>query len=125
MADQAVDTYTPLDVPVPPVPAADFYTEQQWKTLLVLADTVIPSIRTPEPDQSSLVKVVPSAEWDAAVAVLASRIKGPDAARLAKQYLEEAPSSNPHFKPALQRLFGQFVHEEGRNGLGLILNALK
>lgn len=46
MADQAISTYTPIDVPLPPAPAISYFTEQQWKTLYALADAIIPSIRT-------------------------------------------------------------------------------
>ncbi|KAL4891576.1 hypothetical protein BDV59DRAFT_66050 [Aspergillus ambiguus] len=122
MTDQAV--YTPLDVALPPVPTKEVFSELQWKTLLALADSVIPSIRTPSAPKSPVAKVISQSDYDAAHSDLVARIHSPDAAALATRYLEENASSNPGFRDGVQRLFSQFVHEEGRNGISLILTAL-
>ena len=126
MADQTVTaSYTPRDVPVPPVSTAQLLSDLQWTSLLALADTVIPSIRAQEDARSPADKVVRSSELNQAVSTLAAGIPGPDAVQLARKYLEERPSDNPHFKEAIQRLLADFMPEEGRNGLSLIFNALK
>ena len=119
----ALTSYVPLDVPVPPIPQAELFSELQWKTLLSLADTVIPSIRSSGDANST--KVVPESQFSATVSTLASNIRDPDSVQIATRYLEESASSNPAFRDAIQRLFGSFVHQEGRNGLSFILNALK
>ncbi|GKZ98706.1 hypothetical protein AnigIFM60653_000039 [Aspergillus niger] len=116
--------YVPLDVPLPPVPSTKIFTEQQWTTLLSLADTVIPSIRSPSAYISPSTKVIPHSELNRSLATLTQSIRSPDAGTIAAQYLEEDASSNPLFREGLQRLFSQYVHDEGRNGLGFILNAL-
>lgn len=118
-------SYTPLTAPLPPLNTAQIFTDQQWQTLLALADTVIPTIRAREAPHSSSDKVVAASELDKAVASLTDSIPGPDAKQLAIRYLEERPSANPLFKEAIQRLFSDFVHDEGKNGMSLILNALK
>lgn len=115
-------TYVPLDVPTPPIPDTQVFSELQWKTLLALADTVIPSIRTSASSPST--KVIPASQFNVAVSTLASNIRDPDAVQIATRYLEESASSNPEFRDAVQRLFSSFVHQEGRNGLSLVLNAL-
>lgn len=115
-------TYVPLDVPTPPIPDTQVFSELQWKTLLALADTVIPSIRTSASCPST--KVIPASQFNVAVSTLASNIRDPDAVQIATRYLEESASSNPGFRDAVQRLFSSFVHQEGRNGLSLVLNAL-
>ncbi|KAE8151745.1 hypothetical protein BDV25DRAFT_128547 [Aspergillus avenaceus] len=123
MTEQAV-AYTPLEVPTPPVPTREVFTELQWTTLMSIADTVIPSIRGPNAPKSTTAKVIPQSQYDATVSSLTASIHGPDSAAVAAKYLEENASSNPHFRPALQRLLSEYVHEEGRNGLSFILNAL-
>lgn len=117
--------YTPLEVPLPPGPDASFFSEAQWKTLFALADTIIPSIRTPATARSSADKVISTAEWDEAVTKLSSLITGPDADKLAIAYLEEDASANPIFRACVHRVIGHYVHEEGKAGFGLIMNALK
>ncbi|GMG11528.1 unnamed protein product [Aspergillus oryzae] len=124
MAEQAV-AYTPLEVPIPPVPTKEIFSELQWATLMSIADTVIPSIRGPNAPKSFTTKVIPQAQFDASLSSLTASIPGSDATSLATQYLEENASSNPRFRPGLQRLISEYVHEEGRNGLGFILNTLK
>ncbi|EYE98796.1 putative long chain fatty alcohol oxidase [Aspergillus ruber CBS 135680] len=124
MAEQAVSTYTPLDAPVPPVPTAEIFSKPQWQTLLALADTVIPSIKAREGPHSSNDKVVSSSEVNKAVAALAASIPGPDANQVAVRYLEERPSANPDFRNAIQRLFAEWVHDEGKNGMSMVLSAL-
>jgi hypothetical protein len=124
MTELAV-AYIPLDVPVPPVPNKEIFSELQWATLMSIADTVIPSIRGPSAPKSSSAKVITQSQYDAVLSSLTAKISQPDAATLATQYLEENASSNPLFRPALQRLISEYVHEEGRNGLRFILNALK
>jgi hypothetical protein len=44
MAAHAISTYTPLEVPLPPVPVASYFSEQQSKTLYALPDAIILSI---------------------------------------------------------------------------------
>lgn len=118
-----MSSYVPLDVPIPPLPDTQLFSELQWKTLLSLADTMIPSVRSS--GNANTTKVVPAPQFDSAVSKLASDIPGPDSAQKATRYLEENASSNPAFRDNIQRLFGTFVHQEGRKGLSLVLNALK
>lgn len=114
----------PLDVPLPPVSNEAVFSDEQWRVFMALADTIIPSIRSRGQQNSLTDKIVPAADLDRAVSSLAANIPGPDASRLARQYLEERPSENPNFRIAVQRLFTEFVPEEGKSGLSLVLNAL-
>lgn len=122
MTEQAV-SYAPLDVLLPPISTETIFSDLQWKTLLALADTVIPSIRSH--GSRSTDKIVRSSDLERAVSTLAASIPGPDATQIAQRYLEERPSDNPQFKAAIQRLFSKFVPEEGKSGISLVLNALK
>ena len=125
MIEQAVATYMPQEVPLPPVPTTSYFSETQWEILFSLADAIIPSIRTTSTSNSSNDRVISQAEWDAAISKLKATIPGPDAANIAFQCLKEDASSNPAFRTCVERIFGNFVHEERRSGFRLILNALK
>jgi hypothetical protein len=125
MADQVISTYTPLEVPLPPAPATSYFTEQQWKTLYALADAIIPSIRTVSTSRGSNDTVVSQDQWNTAISKLTATIPSPEAVKIAAQYLEEDVSSNLAFRACIERIFGDFVHYEGRSSFGLILNALK
>lgn len=124
MTEQLV-SFTPLVAPISPVSNEQVFNDLQWKTLLSLADTVIPSVRGPRARKSRATKVVPQAKLDAALETLRASIRSPDADTLATQFLEENLTSIPEIRQALQRLFTQHVHKEGRNGLSMILSALK
>jgi hypothetical protein len=124
MPTLGVSSYTPQDVPLPPAPSASFFSELQWKTLFALADAIVPSIRPAAISKSSDDKVIPDAEYNTALESLTKLISGPDASSIAAQYLQENVSSNPLFRSIVERILGNHVHEEGRNGFGLIMNAL-
>lgn len=123
MADLTMDTYIPKDVSLPPAPDRSFWSDEQWNVVYAIADAIVPSIRTSP--QSVRAKVISSAEYDVAHSQLATIFGGEDSKKRATQYLEEETSTNPAFRAILERLIGTAVHEEGKNGLGLILNALK
>ncbi|KAJ5779920.1 hypothetical protein N7457_005080 [Penicillium paradoxum] len=124
MPTLAVSTYIPKDVPLPPAPSSSFFSELQWKTLYALADAVVSSIHTAGSAKSSNERVITDAEWDSAVSRLSRLIPGPDAANIAAQYLHEDVSANPQFRAIVERVLGNYVHGEGRNGFGLIMTAL-
>ncbi|KAJ5098406.1 hypothetical protein N7532_005407 [Penicillium argentinense] len=124
MADQAISTYTPLDVPLPPAPATSYFTAQQWKALYALADAIIPSIRTASTSRGSNDTVVSQDQWNTAISKLTATSPSPEAVKIAAQYLEEDASSNLAFRACIERIFGDFMHDEGRSSFGLMLNAL-
>ncbi|CAG8941652.1 unnamed protein product [Penicillium salamii] len=119
-----VSAYTPQEVPLPPAKPANFFTELQWKTFFALADAVVPAIHTKATSKSSNDRVVSDAEYNSAVVSLATLISGPDANSIATRYLQEDVSSNPLFRSTAARILSDHVHDEGRNGVGLVLSAL-
>jgi hypothetical protein len=123
--ETTLSTYTPLEVPLPPFPSLSFFSDAQWTILFALCDAVVPSVRTAATVKSPVDKVISASEWDAAISKLTSLNPGPDAANIAARYLEEDASSNPVFRSYVQRILGDYVHDEGKAGFGLILNALK
>ena len=119
-----VSSYTPQEVPLPPAKSSTFFTELQWKSFFALADAVVPAIHTSATSRSSKNLVVSDAEYNSAVVGLNNLISGPDANSIATRYLQEDASSNPLFRSTAERILSDHVHDEGRNGVGLILNAL-
>ncbi|CAG7920249.1 unnamed protein product [Penicillium olsonii] len=119
-----VSSYTPQEVPLPPAKSSTFFTELQWKSFFALADAVVPAIHTSATSRSSKNLVVSDAEYNSAVVGLTNLISGPDANSIATRYLQEDASSNPLFRSTAERILSDHVHDEGRNGVGLILNAL-
>ncbi|CAG8121578.1 unnamed protein product [Penicillium olsonii] len=119
-----VSSYTPQEVPLPPAKPSTFFTELQWKSFFALADAVVPAINTSATSRSSKNLVVSDAEYNSAVVGLTNLISGPDANSIATRYLQEDASSNPLFRSTAERILSDHVHDEGRNGVGLILNAL-
>ncbi|KAJ5671500.1 long chain fatty alcohol oxidase [Penicillium longicatenatum] len=120
---QEMSSYTPLEAAIPPVPTNEILTDLQWETLLALADTVIPSVRV-SGDASSSQKAVTDSQFESAVSKLAVNIKASNATDVARAYLQEDVSSLQGFRDGLQCLFANDVHEEGRKGLCMILDAL-
>jgi hypothetical protein len=121
---QDTSTYTPLEAAIPPVPTNEILTDLQWKTLLAVADTVIPSIRVSGDASPNDISVTDS-QFESAVSKLAANIRASNAADVARAYLQENMSSLQQFKDGLQCLFANDIHEEGRKGLCMILDILK
>lgn len=119
-----VSSYAPQEVLLPPGPSAKYFSELQWKTLFALADAIIPSIHTTATSNSSSGRIISGAEYKSAVTSLTRLISGPDADAIANKYLQENVSSNPILRSIVERIFGHYVHNKGRNGFGLIMNAL-
>lgn len=117
--------FTPLDAPLFPIPDDPVFTAPQWQTLLALCDVVIPSLTTASTGKTPHQKTVSAAQYDAAIASLTAQIKSPDAGEVARQYLAENASSLPAFKESFRRAFALNVPQEAKNGLALILTALK
>lgn len=82
---------------------------------MALADTVIPSIRGRGQPNSMTDKIVP-AIWN--------RLHRHWQHRHLRRIPRGTSSDTPNFKIAVQRLFSEFVPEEGKSALSFILNAL-
>lgn len=114
----------PLESPLPPPPSGEVLTDLQWTTLMAIADTVIPSIS--DSSQSSPGGlVVEAAEYATAVKTLNANIPDTGEADLARTYLQETPSTLPGFKQFLQRVIGDYMREDARKGLRVLLSALE
>ncbi|KAF2843546.1 long-chain fatty alcohol dehydrogenase [Patellaria atrata CBS 101060] len=113
----------PTAIPRPPLPDVDPLTPEQWRTILAIADSVIPSIKPAASSHEASTNLpVPDSEYSTAL----STIQGSSSAReeLARHYLEECPSTSQDFKNALTVLFSRTLPEQGRKTLLVILDLL-
>lgn len=117
--------YMPLDAPLFPTHEDPVFTDLQWQSLLSLCDVVIPALTTEKKPQKPHQKKITTEEYDAVFNAITETLKTPDAAQTARQFLEENVSSNPLFKEALRRAFSLYIPQESKNGMSLILTALK
>ncbi|QSS65062.1 long chain fatty acid oxidase [Histoplasma capsulatum] len=114
-----------LESPLPPAPdASTVLTPLQWKTLLALADTVIPSIRPRSAAVCPGACTISDAEFALATHTLQSVQNDFAHSDIAVQFLAENASSVPEFKESMCRVLGQQLPDEARRGISVILNAL-
>ncbi|KAF8848869.1 putative long-chain-alcohol oxidase FAO2 [Acephala macrosclerotiorum] len=119
-----METLAPLAAALPEPPAEGPYTEDNWRTLLAIMDTVIPSIRreTTATDKSTQL-TISDIEYNKTVNYFKNNTNAPDSKSL-DEYFDERPSANPKFQELLKRTFVFNVREDARKGLGFILAAL-
>ena len=117
---------SPKASPVPARPAEDPLTKDQWRTLLAIADTIVPSIHAESAGPSKHGLVIDDSAYSLTLSTLQQRLKPTDGKVdvLAKKFLEERPSENPAFKEILTRFFGLWAPSEAKQQITLILNLL-
>jgi hypothetical protein len=122
-----VKPVSPKATPLPPIPAEDPLSPEQWKTLLAIADAVVPAIK-PLSVANTLTEVsVTDNDYSTAISELRTLIPedDPDAETAAKEYLADNATSNPAFKLELQRIFAMYMPQSTKNQLSTVLNILK
>lgn len=121
-----MEDLAPLAAALPDPPAELPFTEANWKTLLAIMDTVIPSIRreTQATDKSTQLAIT-DVQYNTTVNHLKDTVtNAPDSESL-DEYLDERPTENKRFRELLQRTFVFNVRDDAKKGLGFILAALK
>ena len=117
---------SPEATPLPPLPADDPLTPAQWKTLLAIADAVVPTIKPISTAKTQTEIAVTDTEYSTAVNRLRDLTpeNDPEAQTAAKEYLEEYASRDPAFRLELRRLFAIYMPQSQRKELGMVLNIL-
>lgn len=123
MTSQELGLIAPLESPLPPLAAGEVLTESQWTTLMAIGDTVIPSI-TASSALSTTKLSVQGSEYSASIDKLRELPAKPEAG-LYRKYLEENASSIPGVREAIQRLLSDYMPEDARKGLRVVLSALE
>ncbi|KAI9817511.1 MAG: hypothetical protein M1827_001121 [Pycnora praestabilis] len=124
MTTREMGFIAPLANSLPPLPEGEVFSHSQWTTLLAIADTVIPSVQPSSLPALTSHLSISSSEYEGVVTVLKAAIPQSHDANICDRYLEECPSSIPAFRASLQRTFSDFVREDARKGIALILTIL-
>ncbi len=124
MTSKELNLLSPLDSPLPPLPENDVLTAAQWRTLLAVADAVIPSIEVSSaPSTRNL--TVQASEYASAIERIQHLIPVPAPTETAQRFLQENASSTPGFKESIHRLLGHYLREDALKGIRVILSTLQ
>lgn len=124
MATQNLAVIAPLDTPRPALPVGEFLTDAQWTTLMAIGDAVIPSI-VASSVHSTTALAIETSKYASATSTLVQGQSSTAQADVPRQYLEENASSIPNIKEALQRFLGEYIDENARKGIRVVLSALE
>ncbi|KAF2087050.1 long-chain fatty alcohol dehydrogenase [Saccharata proteae CBS 121410] len=110
------------DALLPALPV-DPFTPSQWRTLLALAEAVVPAVAPRAIARSANLSVDDTRYSTALTAV--QQLAGPDVEPdLAASFLAESPVSHPAFRESLHRMFGQYMPEANKRQISMILTLL-
>lgn len=91
---------------------------------MAIADAVIPSIEVSSNLSNSNLCLAPS-EYASAVETITQRLPAQTDPNLTQRFLQENASSVPGFRELVQRILGDYVREDARKGIRVILSALE
>lgn len=104
---EAATELASLVAPLPPAPASDVLTPEQWDVLLSVCEVFIPAIETSDINKAAF-KLLP---------------EGADETTIS-EYLSESVTAIPAFKASVHRKFGHYVPASGLAPLSIILSTL-
>lgn len=91
---------------------------------MAIADTIVPLIEVSStPSVNAL--CIQASEYATAAEKLKERLPSEVNSELSHQYLHENASSIPGFRELLRRVIGDYVREDSRKGIRVVLSALK
>ncbi|KAK4691797.1 long-chain-alcohol oxidase, partial [Lecanoromycetidae sp. Uapishka_2] len=123
MTSSQLNLIAPLDAPLPPHTEGEVLTESQWTTLMAIADTVVPVIQASSTHSTNAL-CIQASKYANATAKLKQRLLSEVNSDLPNEYLQENASSIPGFKELLRRTIGDYIREDARKGIRVILSAL-
>lgn len=91
---------------------------------MAIADTVVPAIQVSSTPSANAL-CLQASDYANATEKLKKRIPSDSNSELAQQYLQENASSIPGFKELLRRTIGDYVREDARKGIRVVLSALE
>ena len=125
MTTQQADVVAPLANALPQPPDDEVLTEDQWTTLLAIADTVIPQVVRSSSIPTKGQLALPNAEYNSTVEELKASINNPPDRSVIQKYLAESATTEKAFRRELQRFLAVHIREDARKGIALILSTLK
>ncbi|KAK2630194.1 hypothetical protein QTJ16_001014 [Diplocarpon rosae] len=111
---------------LPDGPPATPFTDANWTTLLAIMDAVLPSIRregSPE-TRSQFRKTITDTQFHDTITHLKETVVDAPDSKALDEYLDERPSDIPRFRELLKRTLGDYVPQDARKGLGIVLASL-
>lgn len=126
MASSTLNQLAPLAAPLPPPPEGEFFTPEQWQTLLSIVDTVIPTIRKEKRISNKTNEVaIADKSFNATLDHLQKTVVSAPNVDDLEDYLAEKASDNAAFIDLLKRTLILYAPEDARKGLAILLSALK
>jgi len=124
MTSTELNLLSPLDSPLPPPPEGEVLTAAQWRTLMAIADAVIPSFEVSSiPSTRKL--AIQASEYASAIERVQHFIPVRAPTETAQGFLQENPSSTPGFKESIHRQLGHYLREDALKGIRVVLSALE
>ena len=126
MTTRQMELLAPLANPLPDLPPGEQFSEEQWKILMAIMDTVIPSVRKDTTTSNKLEQLTLSEDqYKSAVDHVKGTVVDAPTGEALDEYLGERPSANPQFQSLLKRYLGQYSPDHAKKGLAFILSTLK
>ncbi|KAL1598803.1 hypothetical protein SLS60_007945 [Paraconiothyrium brasiliense] len=117
-------TVSPKATTLPPLPAEDPLTPAQWRTLLAIAETIVPAVKPSATARGRTEIVVTDNEYSAIVSRLKGLTPDLDGEEAAKAVLDDNPALDPVFREELRRVIALTLPQSNRKDLSIILNIL-
>ncbi|KAG4417883.1 hypothetical protein IFR04_008937 [Cadophora malorum] len=126
MTSTALKVVAPLTAPLPDGPVGNYYNETQWKTLMALMDTVIPSIKRESAGSTSTLdeELIPDTLYSTAIHQIQRLVPNSASEVEIDEFLAEKPSDNPEFHELVKRTLMQYSREDARKGFSFLLSGL-
>ncbi len=124
MTSTQLNFLAPLDAPLPPPSDGEVLTAAQWITLMAIADTIIPAIEVSSTTSDNRL-CVQAAEYTSAISTVKDGVTAEAHDNHPQAYMHENASWVPGFKELLRRTMSDFVREDARKGIRVILSALE
>lgn len=122
MTAQQLSMFQPLPVALPPV-GEDVLTPSQFKTLMAIADAIIPSIKSAEGSDPTADLQLPRDDYALTVKTFDQLAKSSNGEL--DSFLAERPSDLEPFRDYVRRTLCDNVNDDVRKGTIFFLNALK
>lgn len=117
-------TVSPKATTLPTLPAEDPLTPAQWRTLLAIAETIIPVVKPIAVARIENEIAADDNEYSAAITTLVRLTPHADGEAAAKALLDDSPASDPLFREELRRVLSLSLPYSNRKDLAMILNLL-
>lgn len=109
---------------LPPFPDEHPLTPSQWKTLLAIAEAIIPAVKPAASAQSAIDITIADNDYSTAVSTLKKLTPDSDGETAAKALLHDSAVQDPTFRDELQRVLALVLPQSNRQAIAMILNIL-